>query len=921
MKHLSKFFFTCGILYNFSVLAQKPDLDTSILGKSYGNKWPVINEPALSSNGKYALYKISQQQQKDVLILQATNGNWKKQITNVSQAFFADDGKIAIYQIGDSILMLKTGMPEPFQKIHITSMKHPLKGNMIWIAYQLYNSKSLVVQCLAGGRKIYFDNIDDYEFDDLGKSLIIKTKDPNEKRLQIVDLSNGRITKLWSSGNSASSDDVEGYSFDHTGTKLLFYVDTKDPENGSQDRAIWYYSKGMNKANFQIDSKTDRINKGYRIGSGLQFSANSKYIFFNVNKEPKKRAEDIYGSKVDVWSYKDSVLQPDQIRRLSESPPGYQAVTTINAHKVVFLTQKQETMALCPPSKITGDFAVVTNNLNNAPYWWTISPKPTVYLVSLKDGKRKILKDGANLTNSLEDFSYSPNGRFLVYFDCGKGNYYSYDLITNTANALTKDLPVTFFDENGGHYKPIRSASPVLGWSYDGKSLLICDNYDIWMIDPSQKNKPINITNGYGLKNKIKFRLLTNGEFSIIYYPKDKLYLSGFNVKTKDNGFFKVNLKICQNPEQLTMGPYTYCVFATQKAYRDGISGMLPIKAECKNAWVIQRESCTEYPNLYYTNNLKNLIQLSDLQPQKRYNWITSELVEWTMFDGEISQGILYKPENFDARNKYPVIFNYYEQRSFELNNFLQPRWTEDNINIPWFVSHGYLVFVPDIHYKQASISNKTVGDWAYNSVVSAAKYLSEFSYVDKMRLGLQGHSFGGLETAYLATHSNLFSAACEAAGSTDPVSRYLTLIPFLSKIEYAETSASMEVGHENYGATPWERPDLYERSSAVLSADQTKVPILIMHNQNDNQVQWRQGIEFYMALRRLGKKVWMLQYDNGGHFVNGPDAVDYTTRLSQFFDYYLKGSKPPVWMTQGVPASSKGFDSGLKYDESGAIP
>jgi dipeptidyl aminopeptidase/acylaminoacyl peptidase len=119
-----------------------------------------------------------------------------------------------------------------------------------------------------------------------------------------------------------------------------------------------------------------------------------------------------------------------------------------------------------------------------------------------------------------------------------------------------------------------------------------------------------------------------------------------------------------------------------------------------------------------------------------------------------------------------------------------------------------------------------------------------------------------------------------------------------------------------------WQRPDRYIEESSVLRADRVTTPLLMMHNKGDEAVPLQQGVEFFTALRRLGKKVWMLQYDKGGHGVTDPDdAKDYTIRLTQFFDHYLKGAPAPKWMTEGVPARLKGIESGLELDASGREP
>jgi hypothetical protein len=75
--------------------------------------------------------------------------------------------------------------------------------------------------------------------------------------------------------------------------------------------------------------------------------------------------------------------------------------------------------------------------------------------------------------------------------------------------------------------------------------------------------------------------------------------------------------------------------------------------------------------------------------------------------------------------------------------------------------------------------------------------------------------------------------------------------------------------------------------------------------------------VEWFTALRRLGKEVWMLQYDGEGHGVfEDRNVRDYLMRLEQFFAHYLKGEPAPVWMTSGVPASLKKRDSGLRFEK-----
>ena len=120
-------------------------------------------------------------------------------------------------------------------------------------------------------------------------------------------------------------------------------------------------------------------------------------------------------------------------------------------------------------------------------------------------------------------------------------------------------------------------------------------------------------------------------------------------------------------------------------------------------------------------------------------------------------------------------------------------------------------------------------------------------------------------------------------------------------------------------GKTLWDEGglDLYIENSPLFFADKVNTPLLIMNNDNDEAVPWYQGIEYFTALRRLGKQVWMLQYNGESHNISKRvNALDYTIRLSQFMDHFLKGAPMPVWMKYGLPVTHKGIDMGLELVE-----
>jgi dipeptidyl aminopeptidase/acylaminoacyl peptidase len=261
--------------------------------------------------------------------------------------------------------------------------------------------------------------------------------------------------------------------------------------------------------------------------------------------------------------------------------------------------------------------------------------------------------------------------------------------------------------------------------------------------------------------------------------------------------------------------------------------------------------------------------------------------------------GVLYKPENFDKGKKYPLIFNYYEKLSQNLHKYLKPDFCRGNIDIPTFVSNGYLVFTPDIFYKMNEPGNS-----AFEAVYSATNKLVEYSWVDSTKIGLQGHSFGGFETNYIITRTDRYAAACSAAGVSDFV------------LNYELSQSKMETGQYRMESNLWNNVKAYLKNSPILYVDKILTPVLLQNNKLDDAVSFYHGLAFFKALRRLGKKAWLLQYDGEYHDLhNNRNAADFTIRSLQFFNHYLKNSPPPSWMTVGRPAQLKGIDDKLELD------
>jgi dipeptidyl aminopeptidase/acylaminoacyl peptidase len=320
-----------------------------------------------------------------------------------------------------------------------------------------------------------------------------------------------------------------------------------------------------------------------------------------------------------------------------------------------------------------------------------------------------------------------------------------------------------------------------------------------------------------------------------------------------------------------------------------------PSKAKDADVYLLTASTFNEFPDLLVAGpSFNNLRKVSDANPQKAgLLWGSAELVRYENTDGVELSGMLVKPENFDPGKKYPLLVYIYETLSQNLNRFVDPR-PSHSINASFYASNGYLVLMPDIVY-----SIGYPGQSALKCVLPAIQAVVDKGFVDEKAIGIQGHSWGGYQIAYMITQTNRFRAASAGAPVANMTSAYSGVrwgsgLP--RQFQYEHTQSRI-------GGSLWEKPQLFLENSPVFRAERIQTPLLMIHNDNDDAVPWYQGIEYFLALRRLGKEVYMFNYNGEPHGLRKrQNQKDYTMRLQQFFDHFLKGAPEPDWMVKGIP-------------------
>ena len=962
---MRKAYFLSVLLFPLYIFAQKKPLDHTIY-----DSWQSLGEHMISNDGKWVVYTVTPQEGDADLFIQATNNTgFKKQIPRGYNALITEDSRFLVFKIKptyketreakikkkkpedfpkDSIGIIELGKNDLIKVAKIKSFKTPDKVGG-WLAYQkereqittkagsptqktvdslkhtidslvllvnqIKNIKGgstdeadaddvpstsatsmegsdLILRNLGNGRELTFKNVADYYFNSYGQKLLIKVaRSPKDSLSQnavvLYDLSKGIKDTILKGGN-----DFRGFALTEDGSKVAFVAERDTNTKALQKTYdLYLYKSGYDSAELLIDRKSCGMQLGTTVSENgtVSFSKNGNRLFFGTAPIPSLKDTsqvDIDLVKLDIWHYKDDYLQTQQLFQLNnELKRSYLAVYDFGKQEMRQLGSKGLPNVI-QTNEGDGDiFLAVTDTGRRVEAQWTGKTRKDIYAVNLKTGKNILVK------KDFEGQVYpSSTGKYILLYDTKARNYSVWN--GTEIKTITSGIKVPLYnEENDVPDEP--SPYGIMGWHQGDSAVYIYDRYDVWKVDPTSSNAPINLTQGR--KDKNTFRYVKIDEDEKYITSGQLLCFKVQNQTTKKGGIYlgndlagHISIKPLFN-----VGPYNYA-FIT--------------KAKKADQYIFTKENYTQSPDLYELNSSGSEQKLSELNPQQsNYNWGTAELYHWKAINGKDATGILYKPENFDSTKKYPMLIYFYEKLSDGLYNYIPPAPTPSRLNISFFVSRGYLVLAPDISYTVGH-----PGKDAYNYVVSGAQSLSKKKWVDAKNIGIQGQSWGGYQVAYLVTATHMFKAAWAGAPVVNMFSAYGGI-----RWESGNNRQSQyEKGQSRIGSTPWQHPELYIENSPFFHLQNITTPLVIMSNDADGAVPWYQGIEFFTAMRRLNKKIWLLSYNGEAHnLVERKNRKDIQIREQQYFDWLLKGEHPSKWLTEGVPAVKKGKDWGLEVE------
>lgn len=863
--------------------------------------WQRITDREISDNGKWVACKMEPWEGDATVYLYAAQGQEAATFSPAGPfAFSASSNYLVVTQAPgkstvDSLKVLKTKedkMPMNTLVIYsvagkketIDSLKtFKLADEADWIAYQRGRKDStLYVRSLDGSKTFQFPTVTDFQFAKKSGMLYYTSAAEGEA---------GIFTLNPEKGSPALIKEGKGVfkqaTFDEKGERLAFLY-CADKDSSYKALSLW-----LSEHNAPAKEIVTRGNKAFPAewvineNGMLQFSKSASRLFFGTSPEPRQKDTTQLAENrpnVQVWSWDEPVQYTVQnYNKEKDLKKSYQAVYNPGNGSIFQLANEE-----LPDIQLgnEGDAALALLSTSR-PYslssMWEARTRSDYYTVSLDNGERKQIAQA-----DYGRFRLSPQGKYAYWYGETDSCWYTIALAEGKRYRLTTPESFPAWDEEND-VPDYPYAHGAAGWTANDQNLLIYDRYDIWKFDPTAAISPINLTVN-GREKKLSYRLeQLDKEARFIDLGKPQL-LKGFNEATKGYGFYNARLSAPAAPKTLLAGNYMLRSINKAKNTDDVIYTM---------------ETFQQYPDIHYsTLAFKKSVQLTHGDKQQEgFIWGTAELVSWISLDGRPLEGVVYKPANFDPNKKYPMMVNFYERNSETLYNYRMPEPHRSTIDYHLYNSNEYVIFNPDIRYVDGY-----PGESCYNCLMPGITMMIAKGYIDEKGIGAQGHSWGGYQVAYLATRTNLFSAIESGAPVVNMFSAYGGIrwgSGMARSFQYEHTQSRL-------GATPWSSPLRYLENSPLFTMDKVQTPILIMHNDADGHVPWYQGIEYFVAMKRLGKPCWLLNYTGEPHWpMHMANRIDFQRRMFQFFNHYLKKEKMPKWMSEGVPAVEQPFELG----------
>ncbi len=670
--------------------------------------------------------------------------------------------------------------------------------------------------------------------------------------------------------------EVKSLSLSHSGDQWAFlYLKNKSTKSlKPYEIFVQSLSDSLSRTIDLTDIKS-RINSELSSHKALSWSESGQRLFFGIQPLSPEKDSTLLDNEIvelEIWHYNTPRHYPQLNASLDKDKTKTMGVLYDFLTEKVILFEDEEKDKSQLSQKGDGRYIL---QINTKPHEksqvWEGELRKDIYLLDTESGQSQLISIGES-----GQPKFSPMGNYVYWWSRVDSIWKTLDVKTKVINYVGLWNYSKFHDELND--MPLE-ADPygMAGWLEGDTAILVYDRYDIWELKPNNPFYYNKLTSGR--EEKEIYRYLQTDKEEEFISTKNKWLLHKINEKTKSEAYVvhKMNDTLMR---ELIKGDFWL--------------SRQPRKSKNGDKYIFTKESFQLFPDLLLADeNFQYVQQISNANPQQKdYKWGHAELLKWSTYSRKVNEGMVFYPPNFDPERKYPLIVNFYERSAESLHRHRPPMAHRSTINYTYYTNNDYIIFNPDIQYTTGQ-----PGEDCFDAVESGVDVLVKKGYIDESRIALQGHSWGGYQVAYLLTKTDRYRCAESGAPVVNMVSAYggIRWETGLSRMfQYEKTQSRL-------GATLWENPELYHKNSPIYNMDRVTTPVLIMHNDNDGHVPWYQGIEYFMALRRLNKPAWLLNYKGEPHWpLKWQNRLDFNIRMQEFFDHYLKDKPMPEWMKNG---------------------
>ncbi|KAF2342901.1 alpha/beta hydrolase family protein [Flavobacterium tistrianum] len=832
-------------------------------------KWEELYPEKISPDGNWVSYTVYRQDGANTLFLKNTASSKKYSFALgqrgnfISSDWFAYKTEKCLHLID-----LKTGAQKKIDGV-IKHFHLPSIHKIAILKEEITKEKTLSIQSPDGKREYHITGVEDFVSAPTKRLLLYTSKNGSQCSINLLDPATERNTVLCTTAGT-----FDNLTWQREGNALAFTEKT-DADPGCQLFLYDIPNAKLHRSNRQTQQiflgDTLAIPKAsYKV----QISKDMKSVFFGLQRKERPNAPN-KRENVQLWNANAKWIYPTE-----EKQKKFEGVYLGLWHPQEDRYRLVSNDSL-PQAMLSGDqkHAVISNTRQYEPQYMREGPRD-YYLLDLASGKKELM-----LKKHSDFFLYtipSPTGKYIAYFQ--EGGWCIYDIQKKTSTNITKNMGESF-SHNKSEHPNAEESYPLLGFTPLDHEIVLCDEYDIWAVTPDGISAR-RLTRGR--ETKTRFRLAGYSRIIAGRLNYDGWILDPINLDKE--------LLLEASDKDGGSGYYCWSGGSMEKlAYSHNSNLSLMAKASSANAYMYMEQNYELPPRLMVKRSRKQgpkLIFQSNLQ-QESFYWGKAKIIHYKNSAGDSLKGILYYPADFDPQKKYPMIVHVYEKFSDKIHTYVSPSESDaEGFNISAYTTQGYFVLLPDIAYQKGN-----PGLSAADCVIAVTQEVMKSGLIQENKIGLIGHSFGGYEANFIITQTPLFAAAVSGSGISDLTSHYLSVGLFGKPLMWLFENHQFRMG-----SSLFENREGYRKNSPIEYAENCTTPLLSWTGDADENVNWNQSREYYLALRRLGKANIMLVYSGEGHdLASYENQLDLSERIHQWFDYHLKGVPPANWIKKGL--------------------